>query len=296
MFVSVAGDDTLGDGLRANPYALIAYAVTNAKGASQVYVCAGTYPQAVFFSAGTPAISIFGGFDCTTWLPSSTAATVVRPAAGTIPLQLQGTSNPLEISSITFQAAGAVGRDAMGNGASSIAAFASSAFNVALDHVQLIAGNATDGTGSVVPVSNFTSVSAQTGTIAPTADGGIDVTDPPPGGTAACADGTSSRGGAGGTSLTFGGSDGAWSPAGTTDGIFDGSQGGTNCAPDAKSGANGLGGTGGVGAASWGVLDVSSANLWTPSSGTAGTNGYPGQGGGGGGAQGAPGAGTFGNG
>ncbi len=134
VFVAPTGADGTAGGTMEAPYATIGYALQNPKGRSRVYVCAGTYAGAVSLTASTPAVSVYGGFNCSSWVYTAATPSLVNvaPPAGTIPLTMNAVTSAVTITNMTFTAASVTGTDANGNGLSSIAAFATGTTSVTL--------------------------------------------------------------------------------------------------------------------------------------------------------------------
>ena len=66
VFVSAGGSDTAGLGTKASPYKTVTKGPTAAQG-KNVYVCAGTYAEAVTIEGTLDGARLFGGFDCVGW-------------------------------------------------------------------------------------------------------------------------------------------------------------------------------------------------------------------------------------
>ncbi len=280
VFVAPNGSDAPGRGTRAAPYATMGYAVQHASGLPNVFTCQGSYAGQVNLGASTPAITIYGGFNCSSWAytPAAPQMVVVQPPAGTIPLVLNGVTNAVTIANMTFKAADASGQDANGNGLSSIAAFANQTSTVTLNGVALQAGNAANGVNNAAPSANYS------GTLAPAGKGSSDpdAGANPSGGMSQCGTGAS-QGGAGGGASPTGGGPGTPAEPGNTSTTYNGAAGGASCTPTPKAGQNGAGGTAGSAVGAWGAVNPLGASPWTPSAGQVGGSGSPGQGGGGGG-------------
>ncbi len=285
VFVATNGSDATGNGTRAAPYATMGYAVQHAGGLPNVFTCQGTYPGQVSLGSSSPAITIYGGFNCSsaTWTYAASAPqmVVVQPPAGTIPLVINSVTAAVTIANMTFKAANASGQDSAGNGLSSVAVFANASPNITMKGVSLQAGSAANGNGNTPPGANYSGGTAPAGESPQTGDAGT--TAP---GSLTCGDGTTSSGGAGGpTSPALGGANGSSNPVATTTPGYDGAGGGggasvTSHCGFGNDGAQGAPGAMGNGALSWGTL---SSTGWTPASGADGHNGSPGEGGGGGG-------------
>ncbi len=279
VFVSPNGSDASGAGTRAAPYKTLAKAIASASG-KRVYACAtgGSYDEMVTIGA---SVSLFGGFDCSSWAYTTSTTAQLKPSAPGIPLTVKA-------SDVTIEDVRIEATDATDPGASSIALFASNATNLTLHRVTLKAGKGQKG-ADAAPASNYDPTLTQNDPKIM----GHGTTDATGGAEQVCANlcvnGTHATGGKGGNGATA-------SPAG------DGDPGNPSIMPVDPPTATGLGGAGetvangacsngkkgsnrqpalgGAGAARAGTL---SANGWTPANGADGATGGPGQGGGGGG-------------
>ncbi len=289
VFVKPGAGSASPTGTKAAPYGTISAGITAAKTHSlgRVFVCAGTDTTAVTLDSSSAALTVFGGFNCSTWAyDTANQHTAVAPPSG-IALTMTGVTAKVTIDHVEFDAANASGTDASGNGKSSIAAFASDSSNVTLSFVTLKAGNGVNGNGGGAAGQNYSG-----GNTAPGGQGpGVGDTGEISGPLNTCTDTTSSKGGFGGQSsasangVGSGGSgtstplavsstagiDGAGGAAGTT---------AINACTGGHPGANGAAATAVGGATAWGTLTTSG---WTPASGANATSGSPGEGGGGGG-------------
>ena len=101
VFVSPQGADS-NQGTRASPVKSISIGIARA-GTSKprVYICAGTYPEDVSL---TTATSLYGGFDCSTWMPVG-APTGVNPTSG-LPLKIASVTDPVVVADLQFTAPG----------------------------------------------------------------------------------------------------------------------------------------------------------------------------------------------
>jgi hypothetical protein len=260
-----SGASATGAGTKADPVGTIEDGLAKAKasGKAKVYVCAGTYAEALVVK---DAVALLGGLDCATWAYGAANTVTVKPAAG-MPLKVEGAS--VSVSDVAF-----VAPMAAMDGESSVAAFAVNA-TLLLRRVRLEAqeGKAAvalgDPPGFAMPAPNGNNGTGATeGAKQPNA----------------CGNGTgTSEGGRGGVSGGGGGFTGTptgypVNPPGATGA---GGTGGFACGSGGagKDGSWGPEGEGGLAAASLGTLDASG---WRPSAGGPGTAGKVGQGGGGG--------------
>ncbi len=145
VFVSPNGSDASGAGTRAAPYKTLAKAIASASG-KRVYACAtgGSYDEMVTIGA---SVSLFGGFDCSSWAYTTSTTAQLKLSAPGIPLTVKA-------SDVTIEDVRIEATDATDPGASSIALFASNATNLTLHRVTLKAGKGQKGTDAV-PVSNY---------------------------------------------------------------------------------------------------------------------------------------------
>jgi hypothetical protein len=285
IFVAPAwagGADTSANGSMVAPYLTIGYALAHLTAASRVYVCAGTYAEAMTLTA---AADVYGGLQCSdagaAWAyVDGGRSQVVAPANG-IALVVSGADGGVDLEDMAFAAPDASGQDDAGNGLSSLAALVRNS-SVTFRRCVFTAGSGANGADGATG-ANFEGAVAQDGQLANDAGIGGD------GGVAVCGDGTSSQGGNGGNGTLAGGTPnagngGAMPPPPVNlilglDGI--GGQGGVRCS-SGDDGANGLATPGGDAGAFLGDL---TALGWTPTQGKPGGSGKPGQGGGGGGAK-----------
>jgi hypothetical protein len=274
VFVDAARgkDDNVGS--RAAPLKSITTALTKLAGRPRVYVCEGTYPEAVLLSGSNSAslTGLFGGFRCEGWQPGG-APSVVAPAAPGYALELASLAStataPLVVADFVFRA-----QPGTAAKRSSVAVFARDARAV-FRRVTAEAGAGADG----APASLTTNFDASLmpddpkllGNNAAGTVGGAEQAC-----NALCANGersTGGKGGAGSTTPTAG------EPGKPDRGAGLGGLANT-CNPNLQNGNAGLAGTDAAAAAGVGTLDDSG---WQPSDGPAGKPGGPGQGGGGGG-------------
>ncbi len=260
IFVAPAGNDD-DAGTMAEPLATLTKAVEVAAGTKIVIVCNGEFDEEVLIGAGA---RVYGGFDCSDWQRAADVAPLFQPSGAGPALKIDGVEDPVVIEGVDF----AVG-DALGDGATALAAVVNESAAVTLRGVTLTAGAGTAGLFGTNPGFQFAGINLS----------GIDGTQAMGGSNAACAC-------PGGATTTRGGG-GAPEQAGS-DGLpdYDGPGGeaglaGVVCSPDGvgRDGAPGPSGGDAAGATTYGTL---SNLLWTPATGGDAENGQPGQGGGGG--------------
>ena len=259
IFVSPTGSDG-GSGTKAAPVKTIAKALAIA-GPKRVYVCEGTYDEAVAIGA---AASVYGGFSCA-WTVTG-ARPKLAPSKG-VALAVTKVTGAVVVQDLEIVGAADPGTP----GDSAIAAFVSESTNVTFRNVVLTAkdGVAADtGAGR----SNYAGA-AKDGANASGATAGVATT-------CTCTDSTSSTGGAGASGAGAGLQDGSASPA--VGGSNSGLTGLTTCT-DGQVGANGAAGA--VGAAPTTAGTLSASGWSSAATGPAAPNGKPAQGGGGGGAK-----------
>jgi hypothetical protein len=272
VFVSPMGTSN-GSGTKSSPLKSIdaALGVAVPGGGStpkNVYVCAGTYAEAIGITSTRDKVRVFGGFRCSDWAYTGVLPVLAPPGPG-IALTLTGLSSAVFADlEIDAQSAPSSQPSPAGvAGASSIAVFASGSSGVVMRRCTITAGQGQPGQDPT-PAAEF-SGPAPSG-VSGRVTGGGDATPN------VCSNGTgTSTGGAGG------------SPAAGGDNGIDGTPGASNkdtvamCQSSTVGGvgAAGSGGGAGAGASSWAAL---SSTGWIPGSGQAGGNGAIGQGGGGG--------------
>src|SRR6266496_3238755 len=147
VFVSPTGNDESGSGTRAAPYKTIGKAIQTAtSGSRHVYACAtaGAYDEFVTIDA---SVSLFGGFDCSTWVYATTGGAQITPSKSGISLTVKASSVVIEDMRIEA-------KDATEAGASSVALFASGATNLILRRVSLQSGKGQKGADGI-PASNY---------------------------------------------------------------------------------------------------------------------------------------------
>ena len=183
-----------GTGTKANPFSTLGAALTAAASATQkrIYVCAGTYAEAVTV---TSAISLYGGWACADWSYAGTKAKVAPSAVG-IALKVDGVASALTVEDLEFDAQpGTIAAP------SSIAALVNASPSLTLSRVALVAGGggpATDGTAGVTGTPTPADLSGITGGAA-----GSNADK-----TCTCSSGGSSTGGKGGVGGAAGAGDG----------------------------------------------------------------------------------------
>ena len=253
LFVSASGDATAADGTKAKPFKTLGAALGHITAdRKRIYVCDGTYPEAVVLDTKHAGVSLFGGFTCE-WLTSTT-----KPTLGDGPLALKVTgATGVAIAGLAFAA-----HDATDPGGSSIAAFVANA-DVTFKGVSLAAGLGKAGDSGVLVPFTYPAASELKGNDG--ADGGAAMPYTCPGDAT-----TSSVGGAGGAS-GFDGQPGTPGPnnAGTVGpcaGIGTGGEGQAGPSPAAAQAAP-----------KHGTLN---ADGWRSADGPDGAKGGAGQGGG----------------
>ena len=272
--VSSGGSDLTGTGTRASPVASIGHALDLAKAAGKVvYVCVGSYAEAVVVDAAHDGARVFGGLDCTSWAYGSANHVVVAPPKPGFALEVRDLAIGTTLADVEFDAKDA---DLTHPGESSVAGFVHGSENVSLQRIALVAGKGTDGApgmnaGGGGP-TNWTTMSLQ----------GTDATGSAAGAAVACVcplDGSHSVGGRGGDPQHDAGSG---APA------YDAAGAGAAGANGASCTSSGVGLEGQsapaapAGSPSNSIGSVSTSG-WVPSPGASGAFGLPGQGGGGGG-------------
>jgi hypothetical protein len=271
LFVDAARgkDDNVGS--RAAPLKSITAALAKREGRPRVYVCEGTYPEALVLSASNSAAltGLFGGFRCAAdWQPGG-APTVVAPTAPGYALELANLAAPLVVADITFRA-----QPGTSAKRSSVAVFARDARAV-LRRVTAEAGAGADGApASLTPnfdASLMPDDPKLLGKGASGTTGGAEQAC-----NALCTNGERSTGGKGGAGST---TPSAGEPGKPDRGAGLGGLANT-CSPNLQNGNAGLAGTDAAAASVVGLLEDDG---WKPSDGAAGKAGGPGQGGGGGG-------------
>jgi len=136
VFVSPQGSNTAGAGIRAAPYKTLARALQAAKGnVMRVYACdeGSGYTDALTIDATFDGMSLYGGFECTTWTYATTRRARVHPASG-VALNVKGLTAGVTVEDFEFDAADAP------VGESSIGAIVGTAANLTLRRVTIQAG------------------------------------------------------------------------------------------------------------------------------------------------------------
>ncbi len=112
IFVSPTGNDAApGDGSKEHPYATIANAMhqaatTGTPAVNRVYAC-GTFTAPVTVTAADDGVTVYGGFDCTTWVYSAATPTTVAPMGAGYALQVSGLTTGVKFEDFAFTAVGA---------------------------------------------------------------------------------------------------------------------------------------------------------------------------------------------
>ena len=267
VFVDATNGSDSGDGTKAQPFKTITKAITVGS-KSRVYICSGTYTDALTISAQNN-VSLYGGFSCAGWGYTGTKASIA-PTSNTGITVSSAANVQMEDLQVNVNAG-------TQPGSSAIAIFVNGG-TVTLTRVAAVAGNGVVGSagadGSTVP--NYVGTTAKQGmnANAAVAGGEDDCT---------CTDNSTSTGGKGATATSPFPDQGFASPA--TGSPNAGTSGPTACTAGG-TGGNGASGTLGAGSTSAGSL---SATGWVAAAaGSSGGNGTPGQGGGGGGAEATP--------
>jgi hypothetical protein len=285
VFVATSGANVAGNGTPTAPFATVSFALAHLGGTSRVYVCNGSYNDAISVTA---PVGIYGGLSCAggTWAYTGGKATVTSTSTtGGPALTISNVSGLVQVQDMAFASQNAIGQGASGYGLSSIAVLVSSSSNVSFARSTLTAGSGAGAlqTPPAMP-SNYTD-----GPIAPGGSANSTTTGGT-GGTAVCTTSGTSHGGAGGTvgtMTTETGGTGTSTPAATIaptgyDGVGYPPTGiGKGVGGD--NGASGTAGSPGSPASSYGSWNATPS--WVPSAGGVGAIGDPGQGGGGGSAE-----------
>ncbi|HMI89474.1 MAG TPA: hypothetical protein VK550_35610 [Polyangiaceae bacterium] len=279
IFVSPQGSDTTGAGIRAAPYKTLMKAMQSANGnVMRVYACdeGSGYTDALTIDVTFDGMSLYGGFECTTWTYATTRRARVHPASG-VALNVKGLSAGLRIEDFEFDAVDASA------GESSIGAIVDTAVNVVLRRVKIFTGKGGAGADGVSGANGADAPSVgvqQQGAFAKCPTQLTEESGGTWGGSSLCG----SRGGNGGNSKR--GLPGAPGHSGiptsniTTPNLGTGGAPGEN-GEDGAKGSDGNAGPPGL-TSSEGFFSVSGYTVGQ--SGGNGLDGYPAQGGGGGGA------------
>jgi hypothetical protein len=278
IFVETKGVDD-GDGTRARPVASIGKGIALAKAAGKrVYVCAGVYREALTLVDG---ISIVGGLTCDTqeWTTSDARSRVEADAS---PAAIaRGITKPTRIDHLEL-----VAPDATTGSGSSIGMLAVDAGGLTIAGSRIVAGNAMKGDDGAegVKLTQTGHVDGTPGTVEkivtiPTLPNGA------AGGVSVCSGAPGHDGAAGGTA----GTPGVYVARSYTHTIAGQTVTTASWEPLVPGDAIGLGvpgtgapgavGTSGTSATTWGTIGESG---FAPADGSAGTDGAPGQGGKGG--------------
>ncbi len=280
IYVATAGDDAF-EGTRARPKRTIQAGINAARAAgSDVYVSAGVYNESITLANG---VSIFGGFDPSTWVrdsfdPSYTPLFTCAIQGSTLAVDGNGISDAV-IEGLTITSTDAA---TAGGGSYGMRLIYST---VTLSHCTITAGNGAPGANGANGANGLSGENGVAGQ-----DGAKDNARNGNGGRGGngYGGGNGGRGGDGGYSSAngengengytglYGGSAGTGGNGGDWGSYLFG--GGENGDPG-TIGSNGSNGTNG----SCGSSGLLHNNLWVSSPGIDGTDGTPGNGGGGGG-------------
>jgi hypothetical protein len=285
IFVANTGSDSA-DGTSERPLARIQPAIDLAKKVGKrVYVCAGTYLEALVVA---DSISIVGGLDCSapTWKTSTSFSRVEAPESPAI--RASNIASPTRLEGLDITAPGATAPSG-----SSIGLIADKASALVVARSKITAGNAMKGDNGVEGIQ-LANAATTTGAAIP---GAVDCATPSPGLPYCSSFGTPPSGGQGGTNTCVGAPGFVTQAGGTggTGGLYDvksvNVMGQTSqlfvavpnaeakAAPPGRTGADGVDSPDGLAAASTGAF---SAAGYTPADGNNGTNGTGGSGGSGG--------------
>ena len=285
VFVSPAGSDSSpGDGSKEHPFATVGHAMDQAvTGAKRVYACGTFSAEQLVVGSTRDGVTVYGGFDCTSWAYSPSTPTKMAPTAAGFALQVNGTTIGVTFEDFEFDAIAAPsGLATSAPGASSMAVIVNSSAGVVFRRVKFSAGAGQPGAKGVDGSNSWTGTAA-TGSPASGTTAGQGIT-------CSCG-GTGGQGGSAGAfnagtdQFSAGGNGQDGTPLGTTNlgaGIQQIGAGNTCTAGDpngVSAGGNGAGGSGGAG-----VGSLAFPQGWSNASvGGAGADGTVGQGGGGGG-------------
>ena len=263
FFVDTGGSDGAA-GTKEAPLKTIGAAVAKAGGAkSNVFICAGTYPEHVKL---TSAVNLVGGFACGSWAYMAGIKPKVAPADVGYALAIQGsTATTVQDLSLESQAGSAATP-------SSVAAFVANSASITFRRVSLLSGAGIDAPAPAAASTTLPAASGGTGG----SGGGAETSNP------VCATSKGGAGGAGGASSKPG-ADGKVLPATVYPDGNNGAHGDEtkqcNLGGAGSNGSFGSGGAQGVGATATGSID---AMGWKGADGAPGGAGTDGQGGGGG--------------
>ena len=145
VFVSPSGSDATGAGTRGAPYKTINRGLQAAKAETmRIFVCDnGTgYADPISIDSMLDGLSVFGGFDCSTWALAASARTRVRPPAGPA-LIIEGLTTGVTLENFELIAPDAA------IGASSIAVRIKASQQVVLRRTRIVAGKGGAGADGV---------------------------------------------------------------------------------------------------------------------------------------------------
>lgn len=264
VFVSAGGSDDAA-GTKTAPLRSLTKAL-EVRGGKRLYVCAGTYAEAVVV---TSKVAIFGGLDCAAWTPGGGETTVAPAEPGAVPIKVQEAQD-VTLTSLTFRAP--EGKNPGGN---SVAAWVVRSA-VKATKVSFIAGKGAEGaegeTG-VTGVYTDTPGGAATGYVAMGASNGLLKE-------CVCSTSTTTTKGASGGGAEAPGGTGAPAYGGVDPVDGKGGLTGGGCGPG--TGHNGAPAPAQAGALAPTALGGLTGDQWIPAAGSEGKNAEPGQGGGGG--------------
>jgi hypothetical protein len=277
VFVAPLGDDA-SPGTKAQPLRTIAKALAVARDRAQtrVFICDGTYPEALTLGGNADGIGLYGGFACADWRYTTFQPKILPPAPA-IALKLDTLQRPARIQDLEIAAP-----DAVAAGTSSIAVFVTRSQDVAFKRVKLVAGKGASAAPAPASATNQLANALLSGNGPQHATAGALPK------TCTCpVFGTSTGGGGGHNGFAEDGQPGSAVPTNPAWAGVSGMGGYTNvnCATSGGNGYPGGAGAavvGGSAAAAWGTL---TAEGWTPSLAAGAPVANPGQGGGGGGAK-----------
>jgi len=274
VFVSRAGADSAA-GSRSAPFLTLQTAINKAApNQADVYVSAGTYPEAITLANG---VSIFGGFDASKEWRRAAANQTIIAAPSALAVSAAAVTVPLELQMVNIRSAAATVPGASSVGVS----VANSSARIALRDSSITAGA---GAAAAATLSGGLGASGGRGGNGTTGGRGL-------GGSSSCAAGGSGgpavsgthdgNPGASGVTTLGGGAGGHGGSAATGAGACRVPFSHGNSAPDdAVAGLSGAAGFNGVASA---LLGSFSGAAYAPPSGAAGSAGSHGGGGGGGG-------------
>ncbi|HEX2881818.1 MAG TPA: hypothetical protein VHO25_19970 [Polyangiaceae bacterium] len=225
-----------GDGSLTNPVNSIAEALSLAvaRGATDIYVCAGDYDENVVITANETGIDLHGGFNCDGFSYDAALISRIEPTGGGLPLHVDGINTSMIIDDLQFSAL-----DAVAAGDSSVAALVTGSADVTFNRVVFAAGTGADGDdGAPVGITFPNSLSALNGFNGESPNGGnMSIEN-------ICPAGDSSQGALGGSG-GFAGEDGLPTGRGGSGGEL-GSCGPTGDGAEGSPGPDGAEGAGGL--------------------------------------------------